>query len=94
MTIGQLVLAGAFWGMVISAFFSLKVPSMHSRALIKRGPLGLFLFFLGALLFHQAYGNRLLPPPNETAMIVMTVATGLCWGLALVILAGEWLERR
>jgi len=44
------------------------------------------LILAGIYMAHDAYGNRLLPPPNEVAIYTMAIIAGLVLGTGLRIL--------
>lgn len=51
--------------------------------------LPIFLIFLAILVAHDAYGNRLLPPPNALAQIAGYLEAAWCLALAAVLLWGH-----
>ena len=48
--------------------------------------LPLFLICLSILIAHDAYGNRLLPPPNRLAQIAGYLEALWCFALATILL--------
>jgi len=82
-TIPQLFLA-AFFAMTI--LWWCRALALEDATKRQAG-LGMFLIFLSVLIFHDSYGNRLLPPPNQGAQVMGYTEGLLCLALGIRMVA-------
>ena len=83
MTIPQLFLVAFFAMTILWWYRALALEDATKR----QASLGMFLIFLSVLIFHDSYGNRLLPPPNEGAQVMGYTEGLLCLALGIGMVA-------
>ena len=82
-TIPQLFLAAFFAMTILWWYGALALEDATKR----QAGLGMFLMFLSVLIFHDSYGNRLLPPPNQGAQVMGYTEGLLCLALGMRMVA-------
>lgn len=85
MTIPQLSLVAFFATTILWWYRALAVKDATKR----QAGLGMFLISLSVLIFHDSYGNRLLPPPNQGAQAMGYTEGLLCLALGIGMVAGN-----
>jgi len=78
-SIPQLFLAALFAMTILWWYGALALEDATKR----QAGLGMFLIFLSALILHDSYGNRLLPPPNHGAQVMGYTEGLLCLVLGI-----------
>gem|GEM_PF-2817679 len=86
MTIPRLFLGAPLFAMTILWWYG--ALALEDAAKRQVG-LGMFLIFLSVLIFHDSYGNRLLPPPNQGAQVMGYSEGLLCLALGIRVVAGN-----
>jgi hypothetical protein len=84
-TIPQLFLVAFFAMTILWWYRALALEDATKR----EASLGMFLIFLSVLIFHDSYGNRLLPPPNEGAQVMGYTEGLLCLALGICMVARD-----
>jgi hypothetical protein len=84
-TIPQLFLV-AFFAMTILWWY--RALALEDATKRQTG-LCMFLISLSVLIFHDSYGNRLLPPPNQGAQVMGYTEGLLCLALSIGMVARD-----
>ena len=82
MTIRQVI----FISMLVTTAGFFGGASLNAWKRARSVSLPVFLICLAILLAHDAYGNRLLPPPNRLAQIAGYLEASWCVALAALFL--------
>ena len=92
MTIPRLFLGAPFFAMTILWWYRALAAEDATK---RQAGLGMFLIFLSMAIFHDSYGNRLLPLPNQGAQLMGYTEGLLCLALGIRIVSRNlWRSRQ
>lgn len=74
-----------FWVLLVATGTSFAAAWKNARRGMQGVFLPMFLILVAILIAHDAYGNRLLPPPNALAQLSGYLQAAWCFALAAVL---------